>query len=620
MLIRKVSFLVFALLASAVAYAGTQRALLIGVSEYEANLTPLAGARNDVLIIRELLVQKYGFQPSNIRIMLDQEATRAQIISAIEQLADSAAPDDIVFIHYSGHGSQAPDDTGDEPDGFDETIVPHDARTPGVADITDDELNRLVGRIEAQSIVVILDSCHSGTGTRSGPGLVTQRWIAPDNRKDLYRSPKTRQVLTLPVSERHVFFAAAQDFESELDGPFGPDNLRLGLFTAAMVGVLVNSPADITPRAAIAGIGAQIEGLKMSAAGMPIPEPNMEAPLEKQARPMFVFVDDAPPVVPETTPAQFQGSGSQYYRPMKALYATTNGMHSPELARQVANSLGVGTGVARSLEDADAVIDAVGQGRFDVYGPAGVIQVADDLASGNTRSDYRFLEGTIRNAPALADLVSLDNPGSGLQLTMRAAGVNVVRSERTSTRAVKVSVNTANHRLRYYEEGEPRTRQNSLQLEISSNRSCYLSLASLDSYGDTYLLFPNIGQEESGFFVDGRIPGDRTVLIPDTLDDQNSAGFHFDYAPPGGVDRVVATCFSSLAGAERFREQVRKLERGEVLDAPVVPVATRGLTNITPGSVPVAHSQSSQPSPGTPGTPVNPGWAATILSLDVGLN
>ena len=325
---------------------------------------------------------------------------------------------------------------------------------------------------------------------------------------------------------------------------------------------------------------------------------------------MFVFADEFPTTIPETKPTQFAGSTDQNYRPTRVLYATTNGVPSPELAQQIVRSMGPGTGVAGSVEAADAVVDAVGQGRFDVYGPAGVVRVADNLAGGNARSDFRFLEGTIRNAPALADLVSLGNPGSGIRLTVKAAGVSETRSEKTSSRAVKVSVNTANHRLRYYEENERRTRQNSLQLEVFTNRDCYLSLASLDSKANAYLLFPNIGQEESGFFEDGLIPGSRTVLIPDTLDDLNDAGFHFDYSPPGGVDRVVATCFSSRADAERFRAQVRKLERGEVLDAPLAPVSSRGLTNVMPGS------SASVPQ----SVPSNSGWAATMLSLDVGLD
>ena len=292
-IVRRLFLLVAWLLISVGAQAATQRALLIGVSNYEADLPPLAGARNDVMIIRELLVHKFGFDRSNIQILVDDDATRANIFEAVGELSKQSAPEDVVLIHFSGHGSQAPDTNADEDDGLDESILPYDSRTPEIADITDDEISSLLSKFASRSVIVVLDSCHSGTGTRSGPTQVSQRWVAPDTRKELYATIHTRQVLTLPVSEKHVLFSAAQDSQSELDGPFGPNKMRLGLLTAALVGVLANAPPTISPREVIEGVNARIEVLKARAAGMPIPEPNMEAPLEKQEMPMLVLSDAA---------------------------------------------------------------------------------------------------------------------------------------------------------------------------------------------------------------------------------------------------------------------------------------------------------------------------------------
>lgn len=116
--------------------------------------------------------------------------------------------------------------------------------------------------------------------------------MAADTRKELYQASNTRQVLTLPISEKHVLISAAQDFQGELDGPFGPNSLRLGLFTAALASVLANSTVNVNPRQAIVGVNNAIESLNASTAGMPVPEPNMEAPVGKQEIPMFVFSDD----------------------------------------------------------------------------------------------------------------------------------------------------------------------------------------------------------------------------------------------------------------------------------------------------------------------------------------
>ena len=626
--------------ASTTAFAGTQRALLIGVSNYQSNLPPLAGSRNDVLLIRELLTQKYGFDRRNIRIMIDEEATRSGIFSAIRSLSETAAPDDIVLIHFSGHGSQAPDTNGDEPDGKDETILPYDSRTPGIADITDDDLNAMIGSFRSESVIVILDSCHSGTGTRSGPSQVSQRWVAPDTRRELYENVATRQVVTLPISENHVFFAAAQESESELDGPFGPDNLRLGLFTAAMVGALVNAPPTVTPRQAIEGVNARVEALKASAAGMPIPEPNMEAPLDKQQRPMFVFrnvpAPQQPAAEPARPPVQYTAAAEPSFGETKAVFASMNGAPRPDLAKSIAASIGAGLTAASGLQDADAVVDQVGQDVFDVYGPAGVVRVASGLsrsaavAAGTASaqsSDYRFLKSILLNAPTLADLLTLDNPQPGLSVSMRAAGVPDVRSRTGKTRAVKVTVNTANHRLQFYEEGMQRTRANSLQLEVTSNRDCYLTLVSVDTFGDVYLLLPNAGQELSGFLKQGRLTANSTAMIPDSLAEDNLAGFYYDYAPPGGVDRVIAVCFADLADAERFRAQIAKLELGGTLQAELFAVGTRGLTDIRPGQPRPAQAAPAQPSqppasvaeqaPATqPGQEAR--WATAKLSLTVG--
>ncbi len=606
----KKCMLVATCLISAVAHAAEQRALLIGISNYEADLVPLAGSRNDVQQIGELLISRFGFDPANIRTIVDENATRDKIFAAIRILSENADEDDIVFIHYSGHGSQAPDTNGDEEDGYDETILPYDSRTEGIADITDDELNELIGGFRAKSVIVVLDSCHSGTATRGGPGRVVQRWVAPDTRKHLYQSVATRQVLTLPISENHILFAAAQDSESELDGPFGPDNIRLGLFTAAMLGVLRDAQPTISPKELITGVHAQVERLKASAAGMPIPEPNLEAPLEKQDQPMFVSGKNPVSVTPPPPAVTALVDDPPRNRQLKSVFATMDGAPQPLLARRIAKAVDQSVRVARTIESADAVIDVVGTETFDVYGPAGVVKVASGL-TGNVvdpaKSGVRglnFLADVVKKAPALASFLNLDSSSSTTHIQLIAAGVPVTRSQqRSSSRAVKVSVNTRNHDLKFYQEGEARSRRNSLQIEVSSNEECFLTVASVDSFGDLYLLLPNSGQELTGFLPNGRIPANEPVLIPDSLASENNAGFHFDYSPPGGVDKVVAVCMKKLSDAEDLRGKLNKLQSGGPLTEPLLDVRSRGATGILP----------SQDNGGS-------GWAASVLTLTVGVD
>ena len=148
-----------------------------------------------------------------------------------------------------------------------------------------------------------------------------------------------------------------------------------------------------------------------------------------------------------------------------------------------------------------------------------------------------------------------------------------------------------------------------------SNRDCYLTIVSANSMGDVYLLLPNSGQELSGFLRKGRISANISVLIPDTLADENVAGFHYDYSPPSGTDRIIGVCFADLTDAERFRAQIAKLELGGTLDAALFNVNTRGVTNITPS---LASSQPAAAPTAPAKAASSPGWASAKLTLVVG--
>ena len=86
------------------------------------------------------------------------------------------------MFHYSGHGSQVIDVSGDEPDGKDETICPHDFATEGM--ILDDDLRKVFSSLPAGvHLDVILDSCHSGSGSREFSALAT----TPEDQSVSYR-------------------------------------------------------------------------------------------------------------------------------------------------------------------------------------------------------------------------------------------------------------------------------------------------------------------------------------------------------------------------------------------------------------------------------------------------
>lgn len=82
---------------------------------------------------------------------------------ALYWLVQGCQPGDSLVFHYSGHGSRKRNYTGEEVDGYDETLCPLDFETQGM--IVDDEINAAIVRPLPQGVKLhaIIDACHSGT-------------------------------------------------------------------------------------------------------------------------------------------------------------------------------------------------------------------------------------------------------------------------------------------------------------------------------------------------------------------------------------------------------------------------------------------------------------------------
>jgi len=164
--------------------ARTIYALLVAIDDYPAPISPLRGCVNDIQRIKELLGLRIAgagdhFDPL---VLTNREATRLALIDGFRNHLGKAGPDDVVLFYYSGHGSQAPSPSEFwhlEPDHLDETLVCWDSRQPGNWDLADKELAQLISEVAAAGahVAVILDCCHSGSGTRAvdDPNVRTRR-------------------------------------------------------------------------------------------------------------------------------------------------------------------------------------------------------------------------------------------------------------------------------------------------------------------------------------------------------------------------------------------------------------------------------------------------------------
>ncbi len=143
----------------------TRHALCIGINRYGAGMD-LAGCVQDARDWAEELTRR-EFQ---VDMLLDAQATKAAILEAIEAKVRRARSGDTVVLTFSGHGSRTPDLNGDEADRWDELLCPTEIMRTGEG-ITDDELHDVFGqRARGTRIVMISDSCHSGTVSRfAGP-------------------------------------------------------------------------------------------------------------------------------------------------------------------------------------------------------------------------------------------------------------------------------------------------------------------------------------------------------------------------------------------------------------------------------------------------------------------
>lgn len=138
-------------------------ALCIGINDYPGSDNDLQGCVNDAMDWATVLQQR-GF---TVQLMLNEGATKAGMISAIQEHLSAANSGDTVVLTYSGHGTWVPDTSGDEADHRDEALCPWDCITTGEV-LTDDELWTLFtdNRRKGVKFVFFSDSCHSGSVSR----------------------------------------------------------------------------------------------------------------------------------------------------------------------------------------------------------------------------------------------------------------------------------------------------------------------------------------------------------------------------------------------------------------------------------------------------------------------
>jgi len=242
------------------AHAETRRALLVAIDHYirpgtsgspplsaktkerlakirgrpsRSQITDLEGAVNDAVQLREILIHKYRFDPRNIILLKDDQATADRILDTLQTLLVNAAqPGDVSFFYYAGHGSRIRNTLTKNSSGLDSTLVPADALL-GVPDIRSKELDRIYLQARAPNkdvqFTVVQDSCFRGPRPAN-------RTRAVDSDDKVY----VEEALEGPYPEERgvLFFSASQDYQPAQELPEDARLGKHGAFTWAFLQTL----------------------------------------------------------------------------------------------------------------------------------------------------------------------------------------------------------------------------------------------------------------------------------------------------------------------------------------------------------------------------------------------
>ncbi len=234
-------------------------ALLVGINDYAPEVGRLSGCINDVEHFRDYLNANFNKKDLAVEVLKDSEATRENIIKLFRSHLGKARSEDVALFQYSGHGarwSAAREFKAFYPEGKDEGLVCYDSRREnGVYpfDLADKELAALLSEVAANNphLAVILDCCHSGSGSRGAddfthlkarftPNVPGERPL--DSYLDGYYLKRKRQNEPLHIpAGRHILLAACERRQKAWE-----TREHSGVFTDTLLEVLNASGGNLS--------------------------------------------------------------------------------------------------------------------------------------------------------------------------------------------------------------------------------------------------------------------------------------------------------------------------------------------------------------------------------------
>ena len=181
-----------------------RKALLVGINVYPDPEAGLDGCINDINDMAGFIVEHRKFKMSNIKMLTNNRATKANIVERLNWLVADAKAGDQLLFYYSGHGAQmATRSKTGEPDKLDEVICPYDFDWNDKTALRDKEFKKIFSKVPTGvDLIWGSDSCHSADLSREVKKPVAYKVktmippldIAWKNRKILTTAGKAQEL------------------------------------------------------------------------------------------------------------------------------------------------------------------------------------------------------------------------------------------------------------------------------------------------------------------------------------------------------------------------------------------------------------------------------------------
>ena len=193
-------------------------AAVIGINQYKNRKLNLKYARNDAEAFADYMKTNMGLDSEHVIEQYDQDATQRNIKSLLgTQLRRKVRKEDTLFIFFAGHGAPEDDPASPDQDKIRKYLLPYDAEIEDLytTAIAMDEIAEIFGRIQAERIVFMIDSCYSGAGggrtilAQSGRSVLSDEFlnrIAQGRGRIILTSSRQNEISKESDKLKHGFF------------------------------------------------------------------------------------------------------------------------------------------------------------------------------------------------------------------------------------------------------------------------------------------------------------------------------------------------------------------------------------------------------------------------------